>query len=114
MRALANDFLSKARIKRFGPARTNMEMREITKLFLVLNCLKGHGGLEIIKVSKEGNPVVRDFPMRDFKVKRERDTITVSYRFEDKHELLECYLTFDRQGNVIEGRANGGVKAQLL
>jgi tetratricopeptide (TPR) repeat protein len=114
MRALAHDFLSKARIKRFAPARTNVEMREITKLFLVLSCLKGHGGPEIIKVSKEGNPVVRDFPMRDFKVKRERDTITVSYRFEDKHEVLECYLTFDRQGNVIEGRANGGGKAKLL
>jgi tetratricopeptide (TPR) repeat protein len=114
-RTLAQDFLVKARIKRFAPARTDMEMQEITKLFLILNCLKGHGGPLEVKPDKAGNPVVRDFTTSDFKVKREKDIITVSYKLENKREILECYLTFDGQGNVTGGRAAGGIKgAQLL
>jgi tetratricopeptide (TPR) repeat protein len=112
-RTLAQDFLVKARIKRFAPARTDMEMQEITKLFLILNCLKGHGGPEEVKPDKNGNPVVRDFTTSDFKVNREKDIITVSYKFEDNHEILECYLTFDRQGNITGGKAFGAGKASL-
>jgi hypothetical protein len=114
-RTLAQDFLVKARIKRFAPARTDAEMQEITKLFLILNCLKAHGGPLEVKPDKKGNPVVRDFTTSDFKVKRENDIITVSYKIEDNMGILECYLTFDGQGNVTGGRAAGMMKgAQVL
>jgi len=113
-RTLAQDFLVKARIKRFTPKRTDEEMQEITKLFLILNCLKGHGGFENIKPDKAGNPVVRNFMTSEFKVKREKDIITVSYKLENKHEILECYLTFDGQGNVTGGRAAGAIKGAKL
>jgi hypothetical protein len=112
-RTLAQDFLVKARIKRFAPARTDKEMREITKLFLILNCLKGHGGPEEVKPDKEGNPVVRNFSTSDFKVKREGGKTTVSYNVEDDMRMLECYLTFDSQGNITGGEASGAVKGSF-
>jgi tetratricopeptide (TPR) repeat protein len=113
MQTLAHDFLIKARIKRFAPARTDKEMQEITKLFLILNCLKGHGGPEEVKPDKNGNPVVRDFSISDFKVKREGGKTTVIYNVEDDMRKLECYLTFDSQGNITGGKASGMVKGSF-
>jgi len=110
-RSLVDDFLIKARIKRFSSARTDNEMREITRMFLILNCLKGHGGLVNIETDKNGHPIVRDFETSEFKVKSEGAKTTVSYHVEDDNGILECYLTFDRQGNITGGKASGAVKA---
>jgi hypothetical protein len=116
---LGRAFLKNAKITRSTASRTDDEMKEIASMYFILSSLKGLNGSGLLWLTEAeapspGSNTVRYIKPEEFTLNRGKNGITVSYKIDNEREILECFLSFDLNGNVTAGKAYQALKARAL